>query len=36
MIFGTYDIWSLLRSGTDTHISDLSEFYYSIDSGMDC
>jgi len=36
MILGAYDIWSLLRSDTGTHIVGPSEFYQSTKSSMDC
>jgi len=36
MILETCDIWSLLCSNTDTPISDLTEFYPSTNSSMEC
>ena len=36
MMFEMCDIWSLLHSDSGTPISDLSEFYRSINPSMDC
>ena len=36
MILGTCDVWFLLLLDTATHISDLSEFYHSANSNMNC
>jgi len=36
IILGTWDIWSLLHSDTDTHISDPNDFYWSTHHSTDC